>query len=447
FGVMAVYSQEKGFYKPAHLEILKLSASQIALALARILRRQSVLHFYNQTDPWGLRNVITRPQIDIVDILLLPIFHVLKELISYDWASLQVVEEQNLRIVASNGFDNPREVRQMRFDLQRDFPNVRVYHERQILYWQDVRREFTSFSDPDYRVGKSLAYHPTKGRSWLGLPLLHRPSGEPVGVLALERFEPAFFTKLDAAKAAVIAPFIADRMVKAYEQLQHWIREDRFAVITLLNHYLSQLTETTQKGDSRQVLSVAAKLVADAFGVTSGFFIKDQDHFYVVAWALASGEEAIPPDPQHWPEISHPLSNSLDTFRASGSLCVPAKLNGRLVGYLCVEQKEADRSMSQEDISILRSVANLMVPHLIHGSLRDVASFESLLDVIKVGALIEDGQGIINFANYRLLALLGYSNDEIVNRHFLFIVAESQHEKVLAESSKRPKGIRSQYET
>jgi diguanylate cyclase (GGDEF)-like protein/PAS domain S-box-containing protein len=81
-------------------------------------------------------------------------------------------------------------------------------------------------------------------------------------------------------------------------------------------------------------------------------------------------------------------------------------------------------------------------------ALRHLKEFnEDIVQSIAEAIVIEDANGNITFANPRIEKLLGYSPEELVGRHWTLIVPEEQTEKVSRETTKRPRGIESQYET
>ncbi|HEY4689470.1 MAG TPA: GAF domain-containing protein [Anaerolineae bacterium] len=456
FGVMAMQSDNPGFYSDADLQLLNLCAAQVSLVLAGVLRRQALLHG-EDVNRWGLAGVATTPTAETVEALLGPIFAVIQQLIDYDAISVQRAEGDHLRIVASDGFANPGDVRRLEFDLNGDYPNAEAYRTRRVRYSGDIRTEFASFSDPGLCVGRPASdpLPDQHARSWLGIPLLRQPSGDPVGVLALDKFQPDFYSGLHAARAVIIAPFIADRIVKTYDYLQRWIRADRYAVLKLLNGYLSA-------GDRRDLhyLDVAALLISDAFGMNVGFLIEEAGKFRLVNWVAAHGEERFPAPPEF--EL-HPVDSASSPMREvegiSGLLCMAIMLGGQRFGWLCGAPHDPGSRLDAEDYSILNSAANLLAAHLVDPMLETVHdsnlttsttdrdALEDLLDVVETGALSENPDGIITHANESLLTLLGYTRDEVIGQHFLSFVPESQQEAVRREWAKRPNGIASQYST
>ncbi|MFQ6088528.1 MAG: DUF835 domain-containing protein, partial [Candidatus Methanofastidiosia archaeon] len=71
---------------------------------------------------------------------------------------------------------------------------------------------------------------------------------------------------------------------------------------------------------------------------------------------------------------------------------------------------------------------------------------EKIVLLMDEGVLIEDEKGFINFVNPMVSELLGFTESEIVGKHWKEILPKRFHEIVEKETSKRPKGLKSRYE-
>ncbi len=72
--------------------------------------------------------------------------------------------------------------------------------------------------------------------------------------------------------------------------------------------------------------------------------------------------------------------------------------------------------------------------------------YKMLVEKLREGVLLEDVGGFISFVNPRTAEMLGYSENELLGKHYSFLVPEEELDKIKAESSKRVKGISSTYE-
>ncbi|MFX0013341.1 MAG: PAS domain S-box protein [Candidatus Hermodarchaeota archaeon] len=73
--------------------------------------------------------------------------------------------------------------------------------------------------------------------------------------------------------------------------------------------------------------------------------------------------------------------------------------------------------------------------------------YQILIEKLEEGLTVEDPEGFIIFANPKTLETLGYTEEELIGKHWSFIVPENNHEESYYETSKRSKGISSIYES
>ena len=72
--------------------------------------------------------------------------------------------------------------------------------------------------------------------------------------------------------------------------------------------------------------------------------------------------------------------------------------------------------------------------------------YQMLVEKMEEGVLLEDAEGVISFVNPKLTKMLGYTEDELLGKHWSYIAAVEDLDKFKAESAKRPFGISSTYE-
>jgi PAS domain S-box-containing protein len=108
----------------------------------------------------------------------------------------------------------------------------------------------------------------------------------------------------------------------------------------------------------------------------------------------------------------------------------------------CVERDEEGKWMrfvgTHTDITDLKQA---------EGELRRLKEFnEGIVQGMEEGIVIEDADGRITFVNPKMAETLGYTEEELVGKHWSEIVAPSCLRQVQEESSKRAEGISSRYE-
>ena len=125
----------------------------------------------------------------------------LSDTVSFDTASIQILEDQSLRILAARGFADNTKVTGLVFPLTADYPNSRVVTEQRPLVWDDVTADFPHF--------RSESTHWQSGhiRAWMGVPLIAR--GEVLGVIAVDRTEVAPFSTQDVQLVSTFAGHVA----------------------------------------------------------------------------------------------------------------------------------------------------------------------------------------------------------------------------------------------
>jgi two-component system NtrC family sensor kinase len=80
-------------------------------------------------------------------------------------------------------------------------------------------------------------------------------------------------------------------------------------------------------------------------------------------------------------------------------------------------------------------------------ALRQLKEFnEGIVQGMEEGIVMEDAEGRITFVNPKMAEMLGYTEEELIGKHWSETVAPSCLRQVEQESSKRPEGISSRYE-
>ena len=123
----------------------------------------------------------------------------------YNTASVQWLDDtrKKLQIIRARGFPDDRAVEKLSFALDKDFPNVQVFHRREVIRYDDIQQVYEHFSDPSYYVEKV--------RSWLGVPLI--VENEVRGVITVDNFEPGVYN----ADHETIAEMLASQAALAIQ--------------------------------------------------------------------------------------------------------------------------------------------------------------------------------------------------------------------------------------
>ncbi|MBF6612255.1 MAG: GAF domain-containing sensor histidine kinase [Chloroflexi bacterium] len=165
-----------------------------------------------------------------LDRLLSLILEQLAEVVDYDRASIQLLFDGRLRIIAGRGFLRPDGVVGITFDPGQNALTRRLLDDKMPVVLEDVRKEPGFVADPD---------DPT--RSWIGVPLIFRD--EAIGALALDKKQPVFYDEEDGQTVLAFAnqAAIAIENARLYDRSREQdILQERNRLARELHDSLSQ---------------------------------------------------------------------------------------------------------------------------------------------------------------------------------------------------------------
>jgi PAS domain S-box-containing protein len=170
----------------------------------------------------------------------------------------------------------------------------------------------------------------------------------------------------------------------------------------------------------------------------------------LAGWVARSGESLIVPDARV--DERH----SADVDRATGLdlrsiLTVPLKANRDIAGVIQVLDTDVDRFRPADQALLEPLAASAAIAidnaHLYQETDRLRAFNENIVQSMEEGILLEDATGHITFVNPTAAHLLGYAPQGLVGQHWTAIVPPECVVQVDRESSRRPAGTASRYET
>jgi PAS domain S-box-containing protein len=149
----------------------------------------------------------------------------LKPVVDYDAASVMVLEEEKLRLLAYRGPIPQEEALQIRFDVEEAGVNQAVLERLEPVLIPDVRGDGELAASFRATAGDELDTTFDYIRSWLGVPLIVKD--KIVGMLALDHSEPDYYTPHRAELAQAFAAQAAAAMENArlYEAEQERLEE------------------------------------------------------------------------------------------------------------------------------------------------------------------------------------------------------------------------------
>lgn len=141
----------------------------------------------------------------------------LRRWLPFDSASIQLKVGDVVKVVACDGFDDSakKEVMQLSFPLNPQFPNYEVVTEQQPLFIPDVLQ-----SNYPHFWEQARVYHTGHVRTWIGIPLL---LGKKVlGMLSVESGQPDAYTQEQQDLGVVFASRVVSAIAYAmsYKNVQ-----------------------------------------------------------------------------------------------------------------------------------------------------------------------------------------------------------------------------------
>jgi len=187
----------------------------------------------------------------------------LQRVVPYDTASVQLLRDGQLEIVGGRGFPNLDKLLGITFDpTSEGNPNREVVQSRSPVVVEDASRLYEEFRrDP---------HAPADIRSWLGVPML--VGDRLIGMIALDKQEPGFYTK----KHTQLAEAFAAQAAVAVENAQlHHETVQQLARTEVLRETMSAAASTL---DFEQVLDRTIDILDRAMDCEYlGFLLPDEN--------------------------------------------------------------------------------------------------------------------------------------------------------------------------
>jgi GAF domain-containing protein len=212
------------------------------------------------------------------------ILHELQKVVPYDSASVQLLKGQNLEIIAGLGFPNPDEIIGLSFPIDGGNPNQEVVRRGVPFIVPDVQVRYEDFSKEPHVQGGI--------RAWLGAPMT--TSDGFLGMIAIDKKEPDFFTEEHARLAQSFAALAAVAVEKA--QLLDRVSRARDAAravarITTLGKLDASLQSVAQ---GMMDVTGCDAVTLYAFNEMTGTLVHPPTMLGVRCPALAAGPDGVP---------------------------------------------------------------------------------------------------------------------------------------------------------
>ena len=224
----------------------------------------------------------------------------LKSVVDYDAASVMVLDDDGLHLLAYRGPIPQEEALKIRFDAEEAGVNRTVLERREPVLIPDVRGEGELASAFRETAGEALDSTYGYIRSWMGVPLIVKE--KLVGMLALDHSEPDYYTPERAELARAFAAQAAAAMENArlYEAEQERLHESerRRHVAEGLRDVLAVLnTERALAEVLDTIVKQACRLLRSQAGVVYGLRLDEDLIDIEVACGMPDGFLDIGPLP------------------------------------------------------------------------------------------------------------------------------------------------------
>jgi PAS domain S-box-containing protein len=416
-GVMAVQSYTTPrAYDEHDRNLLTAIASQTAIALenAHLYEgaRRSALEQRTLREA-ALALMTTLDRNEVIERILAQ----LQEVVPYDTASVQLRRGQLLEIVGGHGFPNLPDLLGITFLVGGDNPNSEVIRTRASFIVKDAPAVYEEFlHEPHAQAGI---------RSWLGVPML--VGDQLIGMIALDKAEPGFYTEEHAQLALTFAAqaAVAIENTQLYEQAQHLLNQqiavNRLALalgeygdLDKVYHTIYEHVQTLMATDAFIVSSYddETKLIHAEYVVTQGAVhdakrfppipletkgqgtqsqvIHAGKSFYVPDWRKAMAKTTTEYKIAENGQVSQgPPPSEQQKDSTNSALLVPMKIEGKTIGVMQVQSHRLN-AYTQEDIDLLTALANVAAIAIqntrLYGEARSRAAHLSALNAVIAAA-------------------------------------------------------------
>jgi PAS domain S-box-containing protein len=430
-GALTLVHPQVGYFSEDDLALITVIADQAGIAVenARLYTAEQERRRFAST----LQEIARTISSALDPALVFPqVLEQLERVVHFRSASIQVIDRDELRLVAARGFDDNEAVIGLTLPIREDVFVGRVVASRQPIVVHDVQQ------DPAWIRSDDLP-ESTQIRGWICAPLLVRDRA--VGVLNVDSHEAGAY---GPGEVEVVMAF-ADHAATAVLNAQLFAESQRqvHAMVALaetarvvsgslnLDEVLHRIADQTRA--SLEVESALLWLIEEASGepefrMASGpppgaqadprMALEER----VASWVARTGEAVAIRDATSDPRFGHPGGPPLaaEALEIAGA---PIQVQDRTIGVL--QAINPDRGEFPPDqIDLLRGIAGLAGTAIAHAQLfaetqaaRQLYAglFEDSIDPI----LITDLSGMITDANDRAQSFLGYRRTELAGQNAL----------------------------
>lgn len=434
-GILTCTHSQPGYFNDADLWALQFVADQATVALENAWLFAAEEQRRHLADT--LRDIARAltATLDLDEVLPL-ILESLSRVVSYDSASIFLLEGQQLIIRAWRGFEHSEVIQNLTLPVEGNHIMARVVAHREPLVCADVQEEEGWQNIP----GIPLIH------GWVGAPLVAR--GKVVGVLTVDSLQPDAYDEEDARIVAAFADHAAIAIANAqlWRQTRRQLEEVAFlhrtgqalAASLEMEDVLQSLLDSVREHFKSEAASVA--LVDEqtrelVFRVATGAAadqvvgVRLKPGQGIAGWVAQSGFPLVVPsvdqDPRWYPGVDQQTG-----FRTRMVVAVPIRLGEEVLGVVeVINLKEG--ALDEGGMKLLLNVAALAASAIQNARqfnrARDAEErYSSLFENSADPILITDAQGRITDVNRKFCQTLGYSRAEILQQEAFSLTSHPQ---------------------
>jgi GAF domain-containing protein len=357
-------------FTPEEIDLAQTIANQIATAVENARLFSAEAHRRREAETLQKATLALSTTLDLQEIFGV-ILSELQQVVPYDSASVQQVKGDRLELIGGHGFPNLEELLGIGFELAgTDNPNQEVMRTQAPVILDDAPARYEKFRrEPHSQAGI---------RSWMGVPLLF--GDKSIGMIALDKQEPGFYTKEHARLAMAFAAqaAIAIENSRLYKETQQQLRDLEVLFVT------SAALSTSL--DMDRVLHITAEQITQALsseGCAISIWDRDRDTLTTLLDYSVAPEwwDGVAPGTTY-PLSEYPATRNVLTsrqplaIRASDAsadvaertwmrkehvrslLLVPMIVRDEVFGLLELMEGEIERAFTATEIHLCQTLAN-----------------------------------------------------------------------------------------
>lgn len=425
-GVLTLVHPEEGVLTEDDLALLSVIADQAGIAVenARLFTAEQERRKLASTLQEIARTISsTLDPAQVFDQVL----EQLERVVDFDSASIFLVENDELRLVAVRGFEDDEGLSGLRLDLESDLLDTQMLRSGEPMKLDDVQAHEGWLKTEE--LPESRAIH-----GWIGAPLVVRE--RVVGVLNVDSHEYGAYSDEDVEVVSAFADHAATAVSNArlFAQSQRQVRAtqalaETARVVTAsldMEDVLQRVLDQTMRSLSAEAASLALLdheegnlefkvATGEGADVVEGYRLQSGQG--IAGWVAEHEEavvvEAARQDPRFFDGVDW-----MTGMQTESIACAPIYVRGELIGVLEAINLPGE-GLAPEQIELLKGIAGLAGTAIEHARLfaetqsareRYAGLFNDSIDPI----LISDLDGQITEANLRAGNFLGFPLDELL---------------------------------